>query len=178
MEVNTANLESNREQWASIDGYRNYEVSWWGRVRNIDTNRILKGCMTIGYLRVVLCKNGKRKSHSIHQLVAREWASNPEGKRCVDHVDNDRTNNNWENLRCATHAENNQNATKTNKVKSWIYKGVRLNKSMNKFMAHIRINGKLKHLGCFESEREAGKAYKAAAAEQFGKFAKLNIFED
>ncbi len=37
MEVNTSNLESNREQWASVDGYRNYEISWWGRLRNIST---------------------------------------------------------------------------------------------------------------------------------------------
>ena len=58
MEINTENLDSNREQWASIDGYRNYEVSWFGRVRNIDTNRILKGIAdTYGYCKVNLSKN-------------------------------------------------------------------------------------------------------------------------
>ena len=57
MEVNTSNLESNREQWASIDGYRNYEISWWGRVRNIDTDRILKpGTGAGGYANVELSK--------------------------------------------------------------------------------------------------------------------------
>ncbi len=92
MEINTQNLETNREQWASIDGYHNYEISWWGRVRNIDTSRILKNNMTTsGYLCVHLCKNGIAKIHYIHQLVAREWVPNPGGKRCVDHIDSDKT---------------------------------------------------------------------------------------
>ena len=103
MEVNTSNLESNREQWASIDGYRNYEISWWGRVRNIDTGRILKPqAGGHGYHHVNLSRNGEHNIHRIDQLVAREWVPNPEGKRCVDHTDGSRTNNNWEHLRYAT----------------------------------------------------------------------------
>ena len=86
--MNTENLESNREQWASIDGYRNSEISWCGRVRNIDTSRILKpGTCTGGYLIASLYKNNQAKGHKIHQLVAREWVLNPEDKRCVDHID-------------------------------------------------------------------------------------------
>ena len=143
MEINTQNLESNREQWASIDGYHNYEISWWVRVRNEATGRILKPQPSNGgYLLVGLYKNGKGKTHYIHHLVAREWLSNPEGKICVDHVDNDRTNNNWENLRYATHAENNQNATKTNKPRSSIDKGVNYNKRAGKWKAIIGISGK------------------------------------
>ena len=99
MNINTGNLESNRAQWASIDGYRNYEVSWWGRVRNIKTARILKAGAARGYLFVGLCRNGVRKTHYIHKLVAREWVPNPDDKRCVDHIDGNRTNNHYENLR-------------------------------------------------------------------------------
>ena len=71
MEIATQNLESNREQWSSIDGYLNYEVSWFGRVRNGNTGRILKPqTSTPGYLMVRLYKNGKWRIHYIHQLVA------------------------------------------------------------------------------------------------------------
>ena len=42
MNINTENLDKNCEHWASIDGYVNYEVSWFGRVRNATTGRILK----------------------------------------------------------------------------------------------------------------------------------------
>ncbi len=148
MNINTANLDTNMEQWASIDGYSNYEVSWWGGVRNAATERILKpGTCTGGYLLVSLCKNGQALSHRVHTLVAREWVLNPKGKRCVDHIDGDRTNNHHVNLRYATHTANNRNSTKTNKARSSIYKGVYLNRPTKKWMAYIRFSGKLKKLG-------------------------------
>ena len=145
MNVNISNLDKNREHWASIDGYSNYEVSWFGRVWNMDTGRILKGIADAdGYLKVNLSKNGIAKIHYIHQLVAREWVSNPEEKRCVDHMDNDRTNNNWKNLRWATIAENNRNRCKGSNTSS-IYKGVSFHKKSNKWVASVKINRKLKH---------------------------------
>ena len=174
MEIATENLTSNSELWASIDGYRNYEVSWWGRVRNIDTSRILKPQSSgNGYLIVRLSKNGKAKNHNIHQLVAREWVPNPGEKRCVDHTDGSRTNNNWENLRYATHSENSRNM-KRHTDGSSIYKGVSYNKALNKWQATIHLNGKSKHLGVFTDDREAAEAYNAAAIEHYGPFAKLN----
>jgi hypothetical protein len=66
------------------------------------------------YLAVGLSKNGKQKTITIHQLVAREWIPNPENKRCVDHRDGDPTNNHHENLRYATHTENSRNQKKSN----------------------------------------------------------------
>ena len=134
--MSTENLAANSENWKSIDGYRNYEVSWWGRVRNATTGRILKGSITIGgYLIVGLRKNKIAKTHNVHQLVAHEWVCNPEEKRCVDHRDGDRTNNHFENLRPATHAENNRNRSKRANASS-IYYGVSWVKK--------QISGKLK----------------------------------
>ncbi len=114
---NTENLATNRENWRSIDGYNNYEVSWWGRVRNATTDRILKQATNKGgYLFVCLCKNGKRKVITMHQLVAREWVLNPECKRCVDHIDGDKINNHHANLMFATYAENTRNMKNTQMV--------------------------------------------------------------
>jgi hypothetical protein len=153
------------EQWGSIDGYSNYEVSWWGRVRNATTGRILKGgrdgrC----YLKVDLCKNGGKKTHKIQQLVAREWVPNLDGKRCVDHKDNDRSNNNWESLRYATHAENNRNANKRPDVSS-VYNGVSIHAQSGKLQTFIRIYGKNKGLGLFANETEAAEAYNSIERE-------------
>ena len=178
MEVNKSELPKNSEQLAAIGGYKNHQVSWWGRVRNAITGRILKNNLSQhGYHVVGLALNKKFKTHYIHQLVAREWVSNPEGKRCVDHADGVKTNNNWENLRYATHSENSRNM-KRHTDGSSIYKGVAYNKALNKWKVQIQLNGKAKHLGVFTNEREAAEAYNAAAVEFYKEFSKLNNFED
>ncbi len=57
-------METNRENWRSVDGHASYEVSTHGRVRNATTEKILKsyirGCV---YLAVRLYKDGKSKNH-------------------------------------------------------------------------------------------------------------------
>ena len=175
MEVNKSELPKNSEQWAAIDGYKNYQVSWWGRVRNDKTARILKGRLNPnGYISVNLSKKGsKAKIHYIHQLVAREWVSNPEQKRCVDHTDGSRTNNHWENLRYATHSENSRNQKKHSDGSS-IYKGVSWDKLAKKWRAQINILGRVVNLGGFNDERAAAVVYNAAALEHFKEYAKLN----
>ncbi len=91
MNVNISDLDKTIEHWASIDGYLNYQVSWFGRVVNTKTGRILRARICPqGYQRVNLYIDGKPKTHTIHQLVAREWVRNPEEKRCVDHIDGNR----------------------------------------------------------------------------------------
>ena len=177
--MNTQELATNSEHWASIDGYQNYQVSWWGRVRNSTTGRILKGGVnSAGYWTTTLSKEGKIKTHLIHQLVAREWIDNPEGKRCVDHIDGCRTNNHHENLRWATHTENSRNKKKTNKATSSIYKGVSLHKPLQKWVVHIKAPGEALHIGYFTNEKEAAEAYNKAAALHYGDYARLNIFND
>jgi hypothetical protein len=178
MEVNKDELPKNSEEWAAIDGYKNYQVSWWGRVRNTKTGRILKPQTSgPGYLFVGLSKNGKGVMHYIHKLVAREWVGNPEEKRCVDHIDGSRTNNHWENLRYATSSENGMNAKHRTDGLS-VYKGVNYQTQAKKWKAQIGLSRKRIYLGIFTSEREAAEAYNAAAREHYGEYAKLNIFED
>ena len=169
---------TNREIWKRIDGYANYEVSNFGRVCNATTERILKpNPIGGGYLAVGLCKNGKAKTHRIHKLVAHEWLGNPDNKRCVDHMDGNRTNNHHENLRYATHSENSMNQKAQTNTTS-IYKGVAFHKPNGKWRTQMTFNGKVRHLGYFETEREAAEAYNTAATEHFKEYAKLNEFID
>ena len=178
MNINTENLDKTIEHWASIDGYLNYQVSWWGRVVNTKTGRILRARLgPLGYHRVNLSTGGKKKTHTIHQLVAREWVRNPGEKQCVDHIDGNRKNNHWENLRYATHAENAQNSAKTSTQTSSIYKGVDYKKQSGKWRTRVTIGGKQKTLGYYTSEREAGESYNAAALKHYTNFAKLNTLD-
>jgi hypothetical protein len=86
----------------------------------------------------------------------------------VDHINGDTLDNRRSNLRFATKAENSRNA----RIKggSSRFKGV----SFNGWAAHIRVDGKLKHLGRFATEEEAARAYNEAAIRHFGEFARLN----
>ncbi len=101
---------TNSAIWKSIDGYSSYEVSWYGRVRNATTDKILKGGLSgPGYLTAGLHNNGEGKTHYVHKLVAHEWVLNLDSKRCADHIDGDKTSNHHDNLRWATHSENSRN---------------------------------------------------------------------
>lgn len=94
--------------------------------------------------------------------------------RFVDHEDGDPSNNRIRNLREATQQQNNQN-TKSRKNSTSIYLGVSWFKRDGRWKSQIQVNGKMKHIGCFDDEVEAAKARDLASIEYFGEFAKLNF---
>ncbi len=95
----------------------------------------------------------------------------------TDHVDGDGLNNCRENLREATVAQNNYNRRAQLAVSSQ-YKGVSLNRGRGKrWKAGIKVNGKSRHLGYYDDEAAAARAYDKAARAEFGDFAALNFPE-
>ena len=95
------------EKFKQIKDYDNYSVSNYGKICNDKTGRILKPQkLRGGYLFVSLCKNGIKKSHTIHRLVALAFTPNPENKRTVNHIDGCKINNFVHNLEWATDKEN------------------------------------------------------------------------
>lgn len=95
------------EQWKDIEGYEGlYQVSDMGNVRNVKYNRSLKPVLNPGgYLKVILSKDGKRKTCKVHRLVAEAFIPNPDNKPTVDHINTIRTDNRVSNLRWFTHKE-------------------------------------------------------------------------
>ena len=158
------------ECFLAIDGYDNYFISNFGNVKNSKTNKILKHSNhRQGYKEIHLCKNGKRKIFKIHRLVAIAFLENPDNKPKVDHIDENKADNNVKNLRWATNQENGFNINKQSNNKSG-FKGVSLRKDINKYGACINIDGKNKSLGYYETAEEASKAYEAKAEQLHGEF--------
>lgn len=79
----------------------------------------------------------------------------------VDHINGDRADNRWENLRAATRSENGQNMARSSANRSGVI-GVFWNVSKNKWTAKIKINQRTQHLGHFDSIAEATEARRLA----------------
>jgi len=77
----------------------------------------------------------------------------------IDHINGDKDDNRWCNLREASRAQNMRNRRGRGKSS---YRGAYPRPS-GKFVAAITINGKNHHLGMFHTAEEAQAAYAAAA---------------
>jgi hypothetical protein len=114
---------------------------------------------------------GGKKSQRI--LMHHEIINIPEGLVC-DHKNRKALDNRKANLRPATVSQNNCNRCNTGQTTSR-YRGVRQDARSNKWRAQIKFNGRRIHLGAFDDEVEAAKAYDTAAREYHGEFAVLNF---
>jgi hypothetical protein len=156
------------EEFETIKNFENYWISNYGNVMNEDTGEILKPFINKqGYYKVNLYNNQGRFTKIIHRLVAEAFIPNPNNKKCVDHIDNDKLNNNVENLRWATCQENNFNR-KLNVNNTTGIKGVC--KTNNKWKAYISYNGKDYYLGLFKTKEEAIEARLNASKKYFGEY--------
>jgi len=166
------------EEWKDIHNYKElYQVSDLGRVKRLsyvrfmDVNnsysiykeKILKQSIQKSkYLGVSLSKNNKKKTYSIHQLIAKSFLNHNYSKNIglvVDHIDNNRLNNKLNNLQIITHRKNSSKDRKGSST----YTGVFFRKDCNKWCSSIVISdkGQIK-LGNFINEEDAGRTYQIA----------------
>ena len=113
------------ETFVKIDGFEKYEVSNLGKVRNIKSGRVLKPRLhREGYLEHLLYKNNKQKFLLLHRILATAFIDNPEGKPCVNHIDENKLNNDLSNLEWCTKRENNIHGTRIKRAAEKLFKKV------------------------------------------------------
>ena len=122
--------------------------------------------MPSGYLRIKI--NGR---HYLSHVLAWIYMTGMWPQKVIDHKDNDKTNDRWNNLREASRTQNRVNCKIRcdNKVG---YKGVHF-KRKNYYQATITVQKKRLNLGFFKTAVEAHAAYQKAALRHFGEFARF-----
>lgn len=166
-----------KEQWKDIPGYEGlYQASSAGRIKSYDMIVGAKGGVTAirrgrvlkftlsgpkrDYPALTLCRDKIKKTHKIHRLIALSFLGEPEGLT-VDHIDGNKSNNELINLRYCTTRENCTHYTSSlnaNRPYTGVSKQVRC---INKWAAHISINGKRTYIGIFDTPELARDAYLA-----------------
>lgn len=113
-------IAKEQEIWKVYPDYRFIEVSNFGKVRTKDRTvvcndgrklhikgRVLKQYdIGHGYMQVQFSANGKPVNLYVHRMVAITFIPNPENLPEINHIDNDPTNNRWDNLEWCTHEYN------------------------------------------------------------------------
>ena len=86
------------EQYKIINGFEKYSVSTFGNVKNNKTQLIMKKSKDKdGYNTICLYKNNSiQMTCKIHRLVALAFLQPIKDKQMVNHIDNNRSNNNME----------------------------------------------------------------------------------
>lgn len=108
------------EIWKTHPVYTAYEISTFGNVRRTDNKRPLtpkpnaRGYAVVHLRTGIKHKNGKMVK--VHNLVADTFLEpGREDQLEIDHIDRNRTNNYYKNLRRVSHKENAENRKKTHR---------------------------------------------------------------
>ena len=121
------------------------------RVSNKDKAGVIAGCYdkSEGYRRVTV--NGK--AYKEHQII---WLlfNGELPKQEIDHIDHDRSNNRIENLRQVSRKDNRKNLSLFANNTSG-FNGVNYHKRDKKWVASIRVNKALIHIGSYNEIEEA-----------------------
>jgi len=124
-----------------------------------------------GYMLLSVCNQRLRAHRIIYAMMTGEW---PEE---IDHINGDRSDNRWSNLRNVTHRENRANSYGWSKKTSSKFIGVCKQTGSDSWKAQASVNGETKHLGLFDSEIEAAKARDDFVAS-INPYARLNFPKD
>ncbi len=102
------------------------------------------------------------KGYAVHRLIWIMFNGNIPDGMLIDHIDRNKLNNNIKNLRLATYQENNRNNSSN---------GFTWEPERKVFRSAIKIDGKKKHIGRYETILDARAAYLQARQKYFGEFA-------
>lgn len=124
-----------------------------------------------GYFKGSIFDQCYRAHRVIWALVTGDWPP-----ATIDHINGNTSDNRLGNLRLATHAENSKNRG-CSPGKTSEYLGVTKEKGNRKWRAALRHGDTYLHLGMFDCEKSAARAYDVAAMKFHGDFARINLME-
>ena len=101
------------EEYKTIKGFENYEISNTGKVREKVNDRILDTFMNKGYTEIGLRIDGKRYIKDVHRLVAQTFILEFNNKSFVYHIDGNKNNNVVSNLKVSNNKQKSKNKEKT-----------------------------------------------------------------
>ena len=125
--------------------------------------RLLNKVNNAGYIGISI----NRKRYLAHRIAWVCMTGN--WPKQIDHIDGNRINNIFTNLREATKEENSKNRSRKITSKS-NYKGVTYLPRIKKWQARVSYQGDRIYLGVFMTEELAAKAYMDKAKELYGEF--------
>tara|TARA_R110000782_G_scaffold270463_1_gene371409 strand:- start:1705 stop:2208 length:504 start_codon:yes stop_codon:yes gene_type:complete len=128
--------------------YKNGELYWKvDRPHRFDKGKIAGHVTSNGYRTVKINRIG----YCVHKIVyIMTYGNCIEGFQ-IDHINGERSDNRFENLRLVTHVENCYNIKNV--------KGYSFHKHAKKYAASINVNKKRINLGSYEKEEDARNAY-------------------
>lgn len=145
--------------------YRDGNLYWREkRTRNVDISKPA-GCIDDQGYRRIKIDYTQYKAHRLIFLL--EHGRMPD---FVDHIDGNKDNNAIHNLRECTKAQNSWNR-KTAPTNTSGFKGVK--RVGNKWKATLTLDGRVIHLGYFDTVSDAAEAYACGARLHFGEFARV-----
>lgn len=92
----------------------------------------------------------------------------------IDHINGNKGDNRFSNLREATAQQNNFNSSLSTRNTTG-YKGVSYCKQMKKYKAGYKLNKKIYHIGYFDTPEQASAAYINAVAPIHGEYFKEQL---
>lgn len=157
--------ESGELSWKERDrsffiNYRAYKI-WNAR----SAGKIAGSIESTGYRKVVIFGT----PFLAHRIIWKHQTGK-EPHRCLDHINGDRADNKWVNLREASSSQNSMNQDVSSKNTSG-FKGVSFSTRKRKWGARISCNNIRRRLGYFDTAEEAHAAYRKVALELHGEFA-------
>ena len=134
---------------------------------DVKAGDIAGGMNDDGYIIVKVDGRSYRAHVLAYFYMRKSWP-----KYQVDHIDTNRANNRWANLRSATNGQNGANKGLTRANKSG-FKGVSFDCIREKHRATIQVDHKKIHLGYFDCPYQASAAFETAAQIHHGAFARI-----